>query len=502
MSASKRCPWETTAAQQGLQLEDLSELQFPNWDDSDPPAQWPIACLANEMKGVAFATGASIEKYKDFRSNAPLALIAKGFSMERLTRAGFEAKRMFNTTLTVYDHVADISELRALTVINLAISEDDFVSLPQHDHEVKVQTVQRMAVFFELRQCDATHDHWKKLSSGSAFDTHVDHVLMKCSIKDLSVKYKPFKREGYICLRAQIPMSSRNALYRLSGDHSVQVKAVRSAKDPPEEGLEVLKLETPHPIAELFDKHKDFDGSLGFFRTSGCTYFRAVDGKLADARHLFFGNDGRFNQNNAAIKLVQYYRVQGFPLGVSYQEVAQSLEDLGWCAIPTKIINLAHLSLVIAASDQKPIALKFHTSIGLLTLQPIEKPVKQQKAAVAIAPKPNRPRAAFKERTIANSSPTSGVPISPPSTSFAAVASSTTMAPPSTSLSNRVADLEKQMVTIKKDQENLDKKVTDIGSRQDKGFADLMAAIGSLRAEAQSPTTPVKSPPHKVPKQK
>ena len=497
MSRAKRCPWETTATQQGLRLEDFSELYFPNFDNDDPPGQWPIACLADDMKGVAFATKTSLEKYQGFRSNAPLALITKGFETQHITRLGFEPKRILNCTLTVYDHVNETSELRALTLINLAACADEFVSLPEHEHEVKVQTFERMAVFFELRQCDAAADHWSKLSPSSAFETYVDHCLMKCGIKEASVKYKTFKREGYLCLRAQIPTAARNQLYHLSGDESVQIKAVRSPKDPPEEGLEVLKLESNLAIADLADKHKGFDGSLGFFRASGCTYFRTTDGKLAEARALLFGNDGRFTQKNAGMKLVHYYRVQGFPLGVSYQEVAQSLEDLGWCAIPTKIVSLAHLSLVIAASNQKPIALKFHTSIGLLTLQALEKPTKQQKATVAVAPKPSRPQSAFREQAQVKRMG----PFAPPSFA-AAAASSASLAPPSASLSNRVAVLEKQMTDLKKDQDTLDKKVTDLGTKQDRGFADLMAAIGSLKSDAGQPSTPVKSPPHKISKQK
>lgn len=499
--------WETSAVKQGLQLASWDDLVFPSWEGDCRCEHWPISMVEETSTGVSFASLQSVEKMTEFRSHGPMAFIVKGFENERLMKVGFEADRLICTNLTVRDEIAKTTELRAVTLINVSASEEDFVSLPKAEHEIRLQTVNRMPLFVELRQTDAQQKHWDDLHSPEAFEAYVRIMLQKCGISDQSVRYKVFTRPGYVCQRLQIPLGFRDQVYQYSGKSSVQIRAVRTMTDAPEEGLEVIRLQTDQPLATLAEECR-LPGSLGFFKSQGKTFYRTTDAMLGQARSHWFSGDTKFSSKNIGIKMRFFYVIEGFPLGVAAHEVTEVLEMIGWTAIPVRITNLRQFAKVLAAGAVEPPKLRFLTSIGPLQLTPAEKPKSVQKASMAIAPTPTRPRGAMKvEEPKRAARP---VPIAPSqlSTSDGGSSSSTrpsTPSAPTTSLSSRVTQLEAQLSGVKSDvqglkssQEVLSKNLETLSSRQDKGFSDLMEAIASLSREASSQAKA--SPARKAPK--
>eukprot|EP00435_Cladocopium_sp_Y103_P035940 s3307_g9.t1 len=487
--------WETSAAKQGLQLASWDDLVFPSWEGDCRVEHWPISMVEETSTGVSFASMQSAEKMNQFRTQGPMVFIVKGFENERLMKAGFEAERLVCTNLTVRDEVAKTTELRAVTLINVSASDEDFVSLPRADHEIRLQTVNRMPVFVELRQTDAHQKHWDDLHSPDAFEAYVKIMLQKCGISEQSVRYKIFTRSGYVCQRLQIPLGHRDQVYQYSGKSSVQIRAVRNMTDPPEEGLEVIKLDTDQSLAALAEECQ-LPGSLGFFKSQGKSYYRTTDAMLGHARSHWFGGDPKFSRQNISIKMRYFYVIEGFPLGVAVQEVTEVLETIGWTAIPVRITNLRQFAKVLAAGASEPPKLRFLTSIGPLQLTPAEKPKSLQKASMAIAPTPTRPMSLG--ISAEPKWPQRPVPRSPSETAASDGASSSSTRPstssaPSTSLASRVTHLEAQLSGVKSDvqglkssQEVLTKNLETLSSRQDKGFSDLLAAIASLSQDAAS----------------
>ena len=490
----KFATWESTAARQGLRVADLDDLIFPSWEGECRMEHWPISMVEESSCGISFATIASAEKVSDVRTVGPLILVIKGFDNERLAKMGFGPERLICTNIGVRDEVAKTTELRAVTLVSMSASEDDFVELPKADHLLSVQTVNRMPVFVELRQSDATSKDWTDLSSSEAFEGYVRILLQKCGMCEQTVRYKPFSRQGYWCQRLQIPAAHRDQLYRMSGLSSVQIRAVRSMTDPAESGLEVLRIDVDKTLAVLAEECK-LSGALGFFRSQGKTFFRTSDPTIAAARKFFYPDDERFTVQNIGIKMKHFYVVEGFPLGVAIREVTEALESIGWIAIPVRITNLRQLSRVLAAGADPPAKLKYSTSIGMLHLTLAEKPTPTQKGSAVIAPTPSRPRS-FQQTPASKEWPkrerVAPPPISTPST-VSSSSGQVSQNAPSTSLATRVTQLEAQLGTVQSDvkglrtsQEMLEKNLVDLGHRQDRGFTDLMAAIQALSAESSS----------------
>ena len=96
--------------------------------------------------------------------------------------------------------------------------------------------------------------------------------------------------------RIQVPLQSKFGLYKCSGLHSVQFRAVMEANSPPEKGLELIPLKgEPLILSKEFAKLARIDGHLGVFKTQHQTFFRVEDECLAAARQAIYGSDERFS---------------------------------------------------------------------------------------------------------------------------------------------------------------------------------------------------------------
>ena len=504
----KHATWETSATKPGLLMADLDELVWPSWEGDLKIDHWPVSMIDENSVGISFATLFSIEKIKDLRTNGPMILIIQGFDDAKFLRLGYETERLLCSNITVKDEVSQTTELRAVTIINISLSEEDFVTLQAAEHDIKVATINRFPVFVEMRQSDALPDHWRDLNSLDSFQAYVKLMLQKCGVVDQTVVYKPFSRQGYLCQRLQVPSSHRDQLYHLSGNSSVQIRAVRSAQDPPEEGLELIRITKDITLAALAEEASAFQGSLGCFKTQGKTYLRCKDDSIAACRKHFYDGDLRYNAQNIHIKQKYFFFLEGFPLGVSVHEVSSTIQSLGWAGIPLRVTHLRQLSKVLVASDRYPPKMKFTTSIGVLQVSIADKPQQIQKAAVAVAPTPTRPQIAHAEsqskwpRVEHSSNGTA-------SSSSSMTASSTTRPStkaPSVSLASRVTQLESQLGIVSSDvqglksnQDALSQQVVSLGQKQDQGFLDLLQAINSLKAGFEASSSKA-SPVRKAPK--
>ena len=272
-----RARWETTPEAPGLQLAYTDEICSPLSLDHIPQDTFPIQQLHVSSCGISFATFASFEKISNIRTNAACLVILAGYVKAKVQHLGVEDSRIQYTTITVKDVIQGCEEMRAVTLVNLACDTDDFFSTPNIQPEVEVACIARVAMFAEIRQCDAASADWTAFGNTESFHSYVCQILERHSDLQGSVLYKIFQREGYLCRRLQVPEVHRDAIYSQSGLKSLQFRAVRKPDDPPEAGLEVLKVSTQEGLAETATWLQTVRGGLGCFKSQNALYFRVQD---------------------------------------------------------------------------------------------------------------------------------------------------------------------------------------------------------------------------------
>lgn len=446
----------------------------------------PVDQVSMSSIGYALVAPKRVSDFAFFRTAGCFFLITKGFIETQLVQKGFDADRVFTATLSLADDIVGVEEPRAVTIANCGEHKADWISKAQPMAEVDIATIQRLPLFAELRQSQARDQDWKELSDPHTFEEYIRQTLVACKCLDQSILYKIFAREGYIARRVMIPVDARNAVYQRSGLQSVQFRPIRQFDDCPEEGLELLKLSQDIPLADLANKHRSREGSLGFFQTGKAIYFRSTDQELVNNRKFFYKNDPRWIGSNWATKALHNYKVTGFPSGITPREVSLTFKELGFDVIPLQQYHFKELSMIYIATDKTPLCWKFSTSVGNIHItmpdkkKQTPKEVKVQAVRGPAPPKPaQQPMKMSKVDTpsVATGSTSSG--------------SSITSAP-STSLSTRVTSLEKRLGIVETNQNSL-------SDRMDKGFQDLLAAIAGLQT-ASPHGTPIKSPARKAPK--
>lgn len=505
-TSSARAPWETNAHSDGLSLADLSELSWPDpWSASDIQ-QVPSDQVNSGAQGVCFVTLTTLLDYTCFQSSALFVFVTKGFVKDRLIKQKFEPDRIIEATLSVHDPVLKQDTPRALTLVNCADDPTEWVSISDPEVDVKVSQINRMGVFVEIRQAQAVPKDWETFSAIEKFDNYIKQILQTARCEATTVQHRTFQREGYRAKRLMIPTDMRDAIYARSGLHSIQVRPIRELGDSPESGLELLPIEAKESLGELAQAHHQREGFLGMFQNGRAIYYRTSDATIAAARRFWYPDQDRWTPENVEVKAVHHWKISGFPTGTSAMEVAETLASLGVAAVPTKQIHFRELCCVYAFSAKEPKHLKYQTSIGVIQLERLEpqkRAVKQVKDSIAVAPSPPFPakgkgKGKGKNPCVVSSSPPSVVSTAPPTPSSTATSS----APSSSSMASRVATLEQRMEVVQKDiqvvrheYQELKTSVHNMEQKQDKGFSDLMDAIGALKGlPASASSTPVKSP--------
>ena len=490
-----RARWETTPEAPGLQLAYTDQICSPLSLDHIPKDTFPIQQLHVSSCGISFATFASFEKISNIRTNAACLVILAGYVKAKVQHLGVEDSRIQYTTITVKDVIQGCEEMRAVTLVNLACDTDDFFSTPNIQPEVEVACIARVAMFAEIRQCDAASADWTAFGNTESFHSYVCQILERHSDLQGSVLYKIFQREGYLCRRLQVPEVHRDAIYSQSGLKSVQFRAVRKPDDPPEAGLEVLKVSTQEGLAETATWLQTVRGGLGCFKSQNALYFRVQDQFLKAARETIFVDDDRFSSFNINAKCVHQYKILGFPCGTSMKEVVKTLEAIEFVAVPSRIVNFRELAVVFLSAPSPPTTLRFQTSVGVIQIVELDKRVFNRKENSMVAPVAPSVKGQAKGRG-------KGSP-SEPTTSLNLPRPAVPLLP--NPYAGRVEKLEAQVETLigdieglKQDSVDTKQKLTEISNNQNRGFKDLMDMISEMHAaSASSNAAYAHSPPSK-----
>ena len=153
------------------------ELTPPLSENEVQITQWPVGQFHEHSCGITFANFASFEKHAAIRTSSCCAMILKGFVKERVVRLGFIDKAVLSTTITLGDSVVGSEEVRAVTIVNMAQSEDEFFSIPEPDEVIEVTTTCRVAMFAEIRKSDAKPEDWAAFGAQQSFENYLSQVL-------------------------------------------------------------------------------------------------------------------------------------------------------------------------------------------------------------------------------------------------------------------------------------------------------------------------------------
>lgn len=502
-AASLRCPWESKPNLPGVRLGSDDQVVAP---PSLVDEEWDFlhaSLLHQGSVGVAFVTLPTLKANKDLRTSGPLLCIVKGIQCATLQSMGFEKDRLEESIISIKDGVQQTEEARCVTLVNMAFSSDDFWTLPTPVDAIEVSSVDRVAIFAEIRADHATKEDWQQYKDPQVFAQFVrETVRSVASISD-SIFYKTHVKEGYLCQRLQLPARSKFALYQRSGVHSIQFRAVMEAVSPPEVGMELIPLKGDTlPLSKEFEKLAAIAGHLGVFKTQHQTFLRVKDESLAAARSQIYGGDDRFSDWNRGTKAVHMFKIQGFGVGTHFREVVAFSQEIGWKCVPHRVINLQDLSVHFAFAEAPPEQSRYFSSRGtILIMECDQRPNKMGKIQNAQHMQKRtanaRPNPKMAPRQAKADSEQKGPPPKTPQT-FPGF-------PPSNALSARVETLEKQMKEVraevsevKEAQINTHKEVKQLSDNQNRGFERLMDAIANLQASSSASTTPVHSPPHKM----
>lgn len=499
-----RAKWESTPDVPGLRLAYPEEIRQPLSVDQIPSEAFPVQQLHPSAKGITFATFATFEKISNIRTNGACLVVLAGYVKPKVLRLAVEDERVISTTITVKDVVQGCEEMRAATLVNLARDGDDFFTIPESESAVEVSHIERVAVFAEIRQCDATEEDWATFGDIEAFHSYVCQILEHHSDLSNVVLYKIFQREGYLCRRMQIPTVHRNAIYAQSGFKSVQFRAVRKPDDVLEAGLEVMKIPCHDSLTDAAAQFQAIRGGLGCFKSQSALYFRVLDDSIRTAREVIFADDERFTSFNIAAKCVYQYKIFGFPAGTSMKEVVKTLQVLGFVAIPSRIVNLRDLAIVFISAPQAPSAFRFQTSVGVIQIVELERRTFNRKensmiAPVAFPPKGHRKGTGKDHHAAQTSAFVSPLSLPRP----AAPLLPNPYAGRVEALETQVQALISDVDGLKKDNIDTKQQLTEISKNQDRGFKDLMQAISEIRAgipsvSASSDAAPVHTPPPRL----
>ena len=508
VSFPKRAPWESSGNRAGLCLADCGELSLPTGAKCSELPNVPADQIHDSATGVSFATFMRFQELMHLRTVRPMAFILKGFVKQKLLTIGIEDSRIAQLVITLRDRVCSVDESRAVTLVNAATDETDFFCKTHDDSALDFQDENKLTVFFEIRESDASKADWKSYGSVAAFTLYVEALVKTAGIKDKSVLHKVVEKSGYFMRRVMIPFSARDFLYSKSGQNSVQIRAARRPFDPPEPGMEVLKTENIHDdLPSLAKSGEAVPGFLGVFSTQGSQYVRVADGHIAEARRHWFVNDSRFDEENIGMKATKHFRISGLPAGVNFPDILKVTRAFGWNVIPMRVFHINELAVAIVASDAEPNFTKVPTSLGTLLIAFEERRIRKQPGHKIEDINQGSNRHGEPDSNMSTSSQSSHPTTADSRGSLSNLPRTSLLPVPYAGLANRVQELEKQMTNVTKqigtleaNQKETNSQIQGLQASQDNGFKNLMTAIQQLRDNTVSSGSPMKpaSPPNKV----
>eukprot|EP00435_Cladocopium_sp_Y103_P053244 s212_g17.t1 len=448
----------------------------------------------------------TLKLHKDLRSTGPLLCIVKGAQREALCAMGFEADRVEQSIISIIDCIQQTEEARCVTLVNMAASSDEFWSTPSPVDAIEVSSIDRAAIFAEIRADRASKEEWQQFQDPEAFSQYVKETVRSVASISDSIFYKVHQKQGYMCQRIQIPLQSKFGLYMRSGLHSVQFRAVMEVNSPPEKGLELIPMKgEPLILSKEFAKLASIEGHLGVFKTQHQTFFRVKDECLAAARQAIYGSDDRFSDWNRDTKAIHLFKIQGFGTGTHFRELVAFSQEIGWKCVPHRVVNFRELSVLYAFAEKPPDHARYPSSRGTILITECEqRPNKMGKLqnSQQITKKQNLPAA----KSIPKPATKPAIPqqaktppIKPPQT-FSAVLQTNPLASRVEALERQMREVKAEVSEVREAQLSTHHEVQQLSANQNQGFERLMDAIASLRASSSASNTPIHSPPHKVAK--
>ena len=498
-SLAKRSPWESTAGKTGVCLADVEELSLCTGSTCKGFKCVPVDQLHESSSGFAFMTFQRLQDWCMFRTSGPFAAILKGFICDKVVTLGFESNRVSEVVVTIWDAIAHSTESRAVTLVNLSLDESDWICPTHSDTALDLESDPKIVLLVELRKTDAALSDWQAFGNREAFDSYIESLVTASGIRDRSVLHRTNAKDGYLAKRIQIPKTSRNYVYKKSGQNSIQLRAARSTGDPQEENIEILRIFGEANLADYSKVAESHEFSYGVFASQGAVYTRVCSEKLAEARKFWFPQDERFDAGNLGVKCKLHYRVQGLPAGTTLGAVRDVLREIGWEVVPLRVWHLAELASAIVACETEPKQTKVFTNLGSLLISREEKPMMKRKDTTRVVLSQAVPAS--------QATPSSSLPSSVASvTGVRPYAGQSLLPPPppNPELLARVEMLEKQMGETTSTIKVVQSEQADMKQQIHSGFRDMMQALQEMKdmqaAAASTTSSPLKSPPPKVQK--
>ena len=223
--AAKRCAWETRNDICGVSLSDPAELSLVTGATCSGMVSIPAAQINETSEGLAFVTQTRLQELSTIRTSRPCALILKGFISQKIVSLGIASNRMHQIVLTLWDGVASLVEARAVTLVNLAVDEMDFINKTHSDDELALRDESKLPILFEMRKTEAAASDWKAYGTVAAFNVYIESLLKSLGLLSQSILHKTIEKQDYFVRRVQIPSDARDSVYRRSGACSVQCRA-------------------------------------------------------------------------------------------------------------------------------------------------------------------------------------------------------------------------------------------------------------------------------------
>ena len=343
---SRPCPWESKAGNTGLVLADVQELSMSTGAKCTELQNVPADQIHDSAEGYSFVSFTRLQEIHAVRTIRPFILILKGFVKHKLAEIETDDSRISQLILSVFDHVSNVTEPRALTLINAASDEADFVCKTHVESALRIRDEVKVTLFMEIRKESAAATDWTSFGNVQAFSVYTESLVKSAGLMNKAVLHRVVDKDTYIMRRALIPLESRDGLYKKSGQCSVQIRAARLPLDPWVFG--------ENDVAAVTRAGEHLPGWLGAFASNGVFYVRVLDEHIREAREFWLQADERFDDEKMSIKCSKQYRVQGFVAGTTCKDVLTALRAVGWNVVPLKVVHVQELSTAIVASDRDP----------------------------------------------------------------------------------------------------------------------------------------------------
>ena len=220
-SGSKRSAWESKSSKPGIQIPFLTELELVSGDDIQSLQVFPMERFHDSSQGISLANLGTIKDNSATRTSQTCALICKGYNKRKLESFGLEGSRLEECVITIHDPVLVRNESRAVTLVNMALDDGNYIRRAQQEMTVEISCSPKIALWAEIRQSDSNAHDWQALSKESEFDAFIAEVLKsECEDGDF-VAHRCQNKGNYLVKRLQVPVSDRDRIYSKSGKNSV-----------------------------------------------------------------------------------------------------------------------------------------------------------------------------------------------------------------------------------------------------------------------------------------